>query len=90
MLILESHKSSKLDEVEGRELDRKRGVLLLKQVFSLSWFCSMSTTKSVQWGHVEKALFPLTLMSAVLKISILSPGERLCLSEAEMLGFLLC
>lgn len=49
----------------------------------------MSTTKSVQWGRLEKALFPLTLMSAVLKISILSPGERLCLSEAEMLGFLL-
>lgn len=59
MLIPESPKSSKLDEVEGKELRWEGGVLFLKQVFSISCFCSMSTTKSIQWSCLEKDFFSI-------------------------------
>lgn len=68
-----------------RKRSRKRDVLLLKQVFSLSYVCCMTTIRSMQWTRPEKAL---TLISQVLEISVPSPGQRVCLSEGEIFGLL--
>lgn len=71
---------------QERKRSRKRDVLLLKQVFSLSYVCCMTTTKSMQWTRPEKAL---TLISQILEIPVPSPGQRVHWSEGEMLGLLL-
>lgn len=49
MLIPKSHRSSKLDEEEGRELKWEERCPPFQASISFSCFCSMSTAKSIQW-----------------------------------------